>query len=532
MESAFKQLPPETQFFIILILCFAIIFHVKFTDKAAHNGPTILTTTGIFATFSGITLALLHFDTANIQGSVPSLLEGLKTAFISSAFGIFCALTLKGREYVWGVPSVTEEFDQHSDATAADIVAQLRKVTNALVGSEEGSLITQIKLSRQDSNDRLDALRAAQIEALSKLSELGSKALVEALRDVIRDFNQKLTEQFGENFKELNAAVGRLLTWQEQYKEIVETTVQKFSKVEALMAKATDDYASLVKKSDSLVRAGENLNSTVTLLRAETERLQTVSAAVANLLRSAEGSLPQVEQKVLELTRQLSNAVSENQTQIGNALTENITATRNALQGVHENMAAAHREHGSQITELVQKTKEQMIGLTGQVTKAVTDNQKQIGDALTENLSATRTALQSAHEYMALAHQEHSSQIADLVNKTKDQITALTSQLTNAVVQNQKQIASALTENATATRNILQSANESMAASHKDHSSRITELVAKTKEQVTVLDKALSEELEKSLTSLGRQLTALSERFVADYSPLTEKLRRVVEMAR
>jgi hypothetical protein len=32
---------------------------------------------------------------------------------------------------------------------------------------------------------------------------MGSKALVEALRDVIRDFNQNLTEQIGENFKEL-----------------------------------------------------------------------------------------------------------------------------------------------------------------------------------------------------------------------------------------------------------------------------------------------------------------------------------------
>jgi len=116
------------------------------------------------------------------------------------------------------------------------------------VGSEEGSLISQIKLSRQDSNDRLDALKAAQTEALAKLSELGSKALVEALRDVIRDFNQKLTEQFGENFKQLNTAVGRLLAWQEQYKGIVETTVQKFGEVGALMTKATADYSALVER--------------------------------------------------------------------------------------------------------------------------------------------------------------------------------------------------------------------------------------------------------------------------------------------
>ena len=205
MESAvnqlallFFQLPAMTQVFICVILIFWFVFFINFTDKAAHNGPTILTTIGIFATFVGVASALLQFNTTDIQGSVPSLLNGLKTAFVSSAVGIGLALTLKFREYFLGTKPATIEADHLGDATAADIVIHLRKVTDALVGSEEGSLISQIKLSRQDSNDRLDALKAAQIEALAKLSELGSKALVEALRDDIRDFNQKLTEQFGE----------------------------------------------------------------------------------------------------------------------------------------------------------------------------------------------------------------------------------------------------------------------------------------------------------------------------------------------
>ena len=202
------ELPALTQFFIAVILVVWFVFLIHFTDKAAHNDPTILTTIGILATFCGVAIALLQFNTADIQGSVPSLLNGLKTAFVSSAPGIFCALTLKGREYIWGVQSAANNAELTVDATAADIVNQLRRVTAALAGNEEGSLISHIKLSRQDSNDRLDALKAAQTEALAKLSELGSKALVEALRDVIRDFNQKLTEQFGENFKQLNSAVG------------------------------------------------------------------------------------------------------------------------------------------------------------------------------------------------------------------------------------------------------------------------------------------------------------------------------------
>ena len=52
------------------------------------------------------------------------------------------------------------------------------------------------------------------------------------------------------------------------------------------------------------------------------------------------------------------------------------------------------------------------------------------------------------------------------------------------------------------------------------------------KESVLALDKALQKELNSSLESLGRQLAALSNRFVEDYLPLTEKLREVVELSK
>jgi len=64
----------------------------------------------------------------------------------------------------------------------------------------------------------------------------------------------------------------------------------------------------------------------------------------------------------------------------------------------------------------------------------------------------------------------------------------------------------------------------------------VESLVKRTAEvmekQVSELDKELSSELTKSLQSLGSQLTSLSAKFVEDYSPLTEKLRDVVQMAR
>jgi uncharacterized coiled-coil DUF342 family protein len=393
--SGFGGLPQHTQFFIVAIAAATLAFHWRFSAKTVASGPTILTTTGIFATFLAIALGLSEFNAGNVQASVPGLLESLKTAFWASVIGVGGALTLKFRDYLFGAPS------QHSggnvdDVTAADLHAQLGNIHMAVAGREEGSLISQMKLSRQDTNDRLDALRAAQTEALAKLSEMGSKALVEALRDVIRDFNQKITEQFGDNFKELNVAVGRLLIWQEQYQAHVETTAQKIDEIGRVAAKATADYAHVVEQSSAFARVAHDMQGVLAGLEAEKQQLMSVSGELARLLQAASGSLPEVERKFSELTGQLANSITE--------------------------------------------------------------HQRSVGETVARNSEVMRASV----EYL---------------------------------------------------------------------SEELSELGGKIKDEVSALEDGLEDALQKSLTSLGQQLTALSEAFVEDYTPLTQKLQRLVQMA-
>lgn len=60
----------------------------------------------------------------------------------------------------------------------------------------------------------------------------------------------------------------------------------------------------------------------------------------------------------------------------------------------------------------------------------------------------------------------------------------------------------------------------------------VEDISKRIEEQVIRLDHALDDELTKALNSFGRQLAALSEKFVSDYTPLTERLRDVVNIAR
>lgn len=203
----FEMLPLLTQWAVALLIVSGFIVHVfAYNERTAHDAPSIFTTGGIFFTFLGIAEGLISFDVHNVEASVPTLLSSLQTAFVSSVVGVFFALTIKMRLALFGVRSRTGSSSVQG-ATVDDLCNQMHAVEQALVGEEDSTLLSQVKLLRQDTNDRLDVLRRSHDEFAAKMADNNSKALISALEAVIRDFNAKISEQFGENFKRLNEAV-------------------------------------------------------------------------------------------------------------------------------------------------------------------------------------------------------------------------------------------------------------------------------------------------------------------------------------
>lgn len=395
LEAIWTSLSLETQIFIAAIALTTIWFHINFTPSVVANGPTILTTTGIFATFLGIALGLAHFDAANIQASVPALLSGLKTAFWASVVGVFSALTIKLREQAFGVPHKGASLSPN-DVNAADIHKQLIEIQRGLVGSEDGSLISQLKLSRQDTNDRLDELKKAQIEALSKLSDMGSRALVEALRNVIQDFNQKISEQFGENFKELNSAVGKLLVWQQQYQGYVESSSDKLNTIIGLTQKATADYSRIVQEASTFSQSAQDLNVLIKTLNENKEHLISVSQSLAQLLREASGSLPSVEKKVIGLTETLADTMSRHQRTVGETLTHNSELTRSSLEEVTKGLSR----------------------ITAATEQQVKDLESKLGEVLEECLSSLGSQLTTLSERFVEDYTPLTTRLRQLVHMT------------------------------------------------------------------------------------------------------------------
>lgn len=400
-----------TTLFIGVNIALTIYFAgFRFNRFAVQHGPEILTTVGIFGCFLGIALALLNFDATKVSASVPHLLEGVKTAFWASVSGVAGSLVIRFRHHQQKSP-IPQSEGMPKSASLDDVVVALQSLQRNLSGNEEGSLLTQLKLMRQEQSDQLGALRTSFDTFANRMAQDGSKALIEALKEVIRDFNTQINEQFGQNFKELNAAVEKLVVWQLQYREALDQLqdVQRASADD--LQKAAGGMSVMMDRSAKFVDVAASLDALLRGLAQQHKLIEDSQRSLTDILSEMKDVTPQFSKKLDELTE---------------AMTTGVRKVQSDVSDVVKNLGVQ-----------VQSSSAEMKGL---LTDTLKKSQTDVNDELRKGLETVRQG-------------------------------------------------------------------------------------------VINLDKGLQEELTKSLETLGRQLASLSEKFVADYTPLTDRLREVVRIA-
>lgn len=393
--------------------------------KKKHSPASIIgltTTFGIFGTFLGIFAGLIVFQVADIEGSVPRLLEGLKTAFLTSIAGMGAGMLIKLWPSIYGF-KVEEQNNKEGEEAIIDVLSQikdlnkrqienqtvlLQNIERALCGDGDTTVLTQLQKIRTNFTDKQDELiKEFKVFAIT-MAENNSKALIDALTEVMRDFNTKINEQFGENFKQLNHAVEKILVWQEKYKQEVEQMIIAFDKSLQGIEQSEQNLASINQHADNFAIIARNLGLVITDLDNQNNQVQTTLREFADIGKEAKAALPLIKDEVNRLTKEFTSTVS-----------------------------AALAEISVSVTSLTDSVAKQ---------------------------SATLSDSQS------------------VLNRNLESMT-------------------------------------------KENAERITK-------QVAELDKALGEELTKALRSMSSQLVSLSDRFVRDYSPLTERLREVVQISK
>ena len=378
--------------------------------------PTALTTLGILGTFTGIFIGLLDFDIRTINKSVPALIEGLKVAFGTSILGLSSALVFKvvrplianrassdevtGQDLINALQDVSQQVKDASQ-TNKDGFETIRK---ALSDDSDSSVAGQLQRLRAGFTD-LEKATVHGFEAQIKefrdfaehMSKAFSEAIIEELKSVIREFNEKISEQFGDNFKQLNEAVGRLLEWQENYKNQMEKMRESFdSSIEALGA----SESAIGKIEESSRAIPEHMNS---LAEANTKLIEQLTemhdglASIAQMREKAENAIPEIASKIDEMTDTIASSV--------NFQRDSMDAIKSSVTDATAQMQSAVGEIGKQIEESLgdqRAAQQQMLdGLQQALNETIQNATNQLNDAVVQLDEAMQKEIESVVRTMA-----------------------------------------------------------------------------------------------------------------------------------
>ncbi|MHB1757615.1 MAG: hypothetical protein ACYCT9_08910 [Leptospirillum sp.] len=350
----------------VVILAFVILKRNKFADRNSSAYPAFFTTIGIFGTFLGISVGLWNFDPNNVQKSLPALLDGLKTAFWISLLGIFFAILFKLKDIRNN--SQKNEAPLPNQVTIKDLAMALERIHKALAGQEDSTLLSQMKLLRQDTNDQFGKLRESQELFMKNMSDRGTDALIKALEEVIQDFDTKINQQVGESFHQLNEALGKVLLWQESYKDQMKQIAEQQLSSSNLMKNLSEGFESLSKTSLDTQTVITSLSTVLAEVNNQRRAMEESLSSLGRLLSKASDALPNIEGKILEFSNQMTNGVQASTRMLSESIEASTKRTESQMAALDKALEAeltrAIGGLGQQLTALSQKFVEDYTPLT------------------------------------------------------------------------------------------------------------------------------------------------------------------------
>ncbi len=340
--------------------------HASF-NKGEHNDyKSTVVSIGVLGTFGGIFVGLFNFDPNNIKESVPLLLEGLKFAFATSVFGMAASVLL----------TIVQK---QSNSVADDEIGALNSINSKL---EYLSKLEHLSFIRDDTRTQLDQTRLLRSEleerqkkaqdfleeqfektnlslekAVETLSEGATAEIIKALENVIADFNQNLTEQFGENFTQLNEACLKLVEWQEEYRSIVTESTQQLTTINESLKQSSESIEAISSRNVEVQKVYDELQSIIGTFDTQVKSLTEQLASYAELGDKAKVMFEVAEQGFGNLSEKMGDT--------------------------HESLAKGVEDFGSTIQKALNSQAEAMAEMTADIKRHLPDSLGELEKTLT-----------------------------------------------------------------------------------------------------------------------------------------------------
>jgi len=289
-----------------------ILFNGEKLRSIALSLPSLLPAIGLVGTFIGIYLGLVEFNPADIDGSLPSLLAGLKVAFTTSILGIIGSLLVKFSTYFY--PDLINE----DEISEIEFYKLFRKQNDLTV----------------ETNKRLVALETQFKDFASSIGDTTIEHLVDAIDRVMTDFNKKVETQFGENFKKFNEGLISLLKWQENYKNEVEENLKIIREAKEILQLHETTSKNLNQVLDEFSLKTKSITTAIERVDAQHSNIENSLQTFSEVSKQANEVIPTLEKQIQSLTRNLDEelkGVSENLKTLDEEMSSELQKALNVL---------------------------------------------------------------------------------------------------------------------------------------------------------------------------------------------------------
>lgn len=471
-----------TQFFTYL-LTFTLavslsLLMIKGNGRKTHillSAPSILVTTGIIGTFVGITYGLWKFDVSAIDASIPKLLDGLKIAFVTSVLGLVYSLLLK---YIYAVMPPAQ------NNNTKDYLDTFKEIQKSLKDKKNNTAITALEkiYSRtedlKDSIGELDKNNSNFLKELNssfkdfaeKVAENNTKSLIAAIEQVMKDFNAKINDQLGEDFKQLNSSVQALVTWQENYKTHVEQVEDSFNKNLQLTGEINGNIQGITDNLNQYPSINEAINETISNCNDQILKFVENGATLQNIRENTANAVDD--------TIESLKTLAETNTEHARELIDNSNQYSSHLQNNFNEIS----QYASDTTRQIKDSLEGQTDLIDQYRlkseEKITDFSERMGSVLNDSTDSVKNMINEQIDSINHHFNEQSGKMTDAIQKFDGNFESIISK---------------------ADQNFQDRLNE--------------------------LDKSLQEELSRSMNIISSKVASLTEKFVDDWAIIVTRSR-------
>lgn len=244
--------------------------------------PSVFPTLGIFCTALGITIGIWNFNTVDIQGSIPQLLEGLRLAFIATMAGIIGLIIFQKWNAI-----IQKQIDDNPNKPKkqTDELSAISELTFAVQEMKKDNANQIEHLIQSFSNDLENkvAIKFSTLEKeivnLQKISTDNQKNTTDSLSQI----NTTISEQII-NLREEQK------TTSEKANKNTDEIISAMSSNNQLTAKKFDEFSELLRQN--------NTEALVEVMKHTTEQFNSQMSKLINRL---------VQENFAELNNSVSN---------------------------------------------------------------------------------------------------------------------------------------------------------------------------------------------------------------------------------